>query len=155
MSHPEETFPNTGQSILDVLRPKHPKACPSTAQSMEAYGGKPPGLVPVEITDAAVVTVLRRLLGSESSGGVDSISLQHWLLRFGMEILGLCHIVWEFRDCMAKGSPPWAAYREPISGRLISLNKCPRIRPVGVGETWRQMLEKCVLVVTGADSKEA
>ena len=39
-------------------------------------------------------------------------------------------------------------------GRLISLDKCPKVRPVGVGETSRQTLAKCVLVVTRADAKE-
>ena len=56
---------------------------------------------------------------------------------------------------MTNGCPPWVTYRALMSGRLIGLGKCPGVRPVGVGETWRQMLEKCVLVVTGADSKEA
>ena len=27
--------------------------------------------------------------------------------------------------------------------------------PVGVGETWHQMLVKCVLVVTGAEDRES
>ena len=42
-----------------------------------------------------------------------------------------------------------------MSGRLIGLEKYPGFRPVGVGETWRRMLEKCVLVVTGEEAKEA
>ena len=40
-------------------------------------------------------------------------------------------------------------------GRLIGLDKCPGVMPLGVGEIWRQMLAKCVLVVTGAEAKEA
>ena len=120
---PEDTFTKKGQPVLEVLRSNHPKAFLPTAQSLEADGGKPLEMVPVDITDVTVVTVLRQLLGSENSGGVGSISLQHWLLQFGMESLVLRQIVWEFRDWMAKGRPPWAAYRALISGRLISLNK--------------------------------
>ena len=56
---------------------------------------------------------------------------------------------------MANGRPHWMAYRALMSGHLIGLNKCPGVRPVGVGETWRQMMAKCVLVVTGAETKES
>ena len=34
---------------------------------------------------------------------------------------------------------------------LIALDKLPGVRPVGVGETWRQLFAKCVLKVTGPE----
>ena len=40
-----------------------------------------------------------------------------------------------------------------MSGRLIGLDKCPAVSLLGVGETWWQMLAKCVLAVTGAEEK--
>ena len=42
-----------------------------------------------------------------------------------------------------------------IRWRLIRLNKCPCVRPVGLGETWWWLLMKCVLEVTGVEDKEA
>ena len=54
---------------------------------------------------------------------------------------------------MVNGRPPWSTYNALISGRLIALDKCPGVSQLGVGETWRRMLVKCVLVVTGAESK--
>ena len=62
-------------------------------------------MVPVDITDVTVVTVVRRLFGSAGPGGVVSISLQHWLMRFGVASLGFCNIVREFRDWMSQRSP--------------------------------------------------
>ena len=56
---------------------------------------------------------------------------------------------------MDNGRPLWASYRALMLGRLIGLNKCPGVSPVGLGETWRRMLVKCVLVVIGAEAKEA
>ena len=41
------------------------------------------------------------------------------------------------------------------SGRLIGLDKFPEVKSVGVGDTWCQMLDKCVLVLTRAEAKEA
>ena len=40
-------------------------------------------------------------------------------------------------------------------GCLIGIDKCPGVRPVGVGYTWLRMLAKCMLVVTGVEAKEA
>ena len=134
---------------------KHPENRPLTAQSLKAYGGKPPEMVPVKITDATVSTVARLLSGSAGPGGVNSISLQHWLLWFWMASLGLRKIFGEFGDWMANGLPPWASYRALIMGRLIGFDKCPGVMSVGVGKTWRRMLEKCVLVVTGEEAKDA
>ena len=51
------------------------------------------------------------------------------------------------------GGPPWAAYRALMSGRMIALDKQPWIRPVVVGETWRQLMAKCLLKVAGAEAK--
>ena len=75
MFQPEYTFPKTGQPFLEVLRSNHPEAYSPTAQSLEADGGKPPEMVPLDITDANVATVERRLSESEGTGGVESISL--------------------------------------------------------------------------------
>ena len=40
-----------------------------------------------------------------------------------------------------------------MSVRLIALDKQPIIRPVGVGETWRRMMAKCLLRVVGTEEK--
>ena len=42
-----------------------------------------------------------------------------------------------------------------ISGRLIALDKQPEIKPFGVGETWRRLMVKCLLQVTGQEAKDA
>ena len=42
-----------------------------------------------------------------------------------------------------------------MSGRLITLDKHPGIRTVGVGETWRRMMAKCLLRVAGLEAKAA
>ena len=51
--------------------------------------------------------------------------------------------------------PPCASYRALMSGRLIALDKQPGIRPVGVGETWRRLMAKCLLKVAGPEAKSA
>ena len=52
-------------------------------------------------------------------------------------------------------SGPWAAIRALMSGRLVALDKCPGIRPIGIGELWRRLFSKCFPKVTGQQAKEA
>ena len=40
-------------------------------------------------------------------------------------------------------------------GQLIVLNKHTGVRPVGVGEIWMRLVDKCVLKVFGQEVKEA
>ena len=153
--HPGEICSKTGQNILEVLCLKHPGARPPTASRFEAYGGKTPALMPVDITDETVTSVTRQLSGYAGPRGTESFSLQHWLLRFGVTSAGLRHIIREFGDWMTNGCPPWEVYRALMSGSLIGFDKCPCVRKVGVGETWQWMLEKCMLAATRAEAKES
>ena len=41
-----------------------------------------------------------------------------------------------------------------MAGRLVALAKCPGVRPIGVGETWRRLAAKATLLVSGCDAKE-
>ena len=83
------------------------------------------------------------------------MSLQHWFLRFGASSAELRLIVGDFVEWLGNGRPPWAAYLALRSGRLIALYKQPGIRPFGVRETWRRMMVKCLIRVSGPESKAA
>ena len=62
-------------------------------------------------------------------------------------------IVAEVGEWLSNGWPLWATYRALMFGRLITLEKSPGIRPVGIGETWRRLLDKCLLWVSGQEAK--
>ena len=83
------------------------------------------------------------------------MSLQHWLLRFGASSVEQRLIVGDFFEWLGNGRAPWTAYRALMSVRLIALDKQPGIRTVGVGETWRRMMVKCLLRVAGPKAKAA
>ena len=104
---------------MDVLRTKHPEARTPKAACLDRYTGRPPELTPVDITDDTVTAVAGRFLGGAGPGGTDSVSLQHWLLRFGAASAELRLIVGNFVEWLGNGRPPWAAYRALMSGRLL------------------------------------
>ena len=80
---PGDRCEKTGDRVLEVLRAKHPEAQTPTAVCLESYMGRPLDLTPVDRTDDTVTPVTGRLSGGTGPEGTDSVSLQHWLLRFG------------------------------------------------------------------------
>ena len=71
-----------------------------------------------------------------------------WLLKFGEDIYILSTSVETFVGWLSNGIPPWAAYRAFMSVRLITLDKQPGVRLVGVGETWQRVFANIILKVT-------
>ena len=81
---PGDQCTKTGDQVMDVLCAKHPEARTPTWASLESYLGRPLELTQVDITKDTVTTVPGRLRGGAGpGGGADSVSIQHWLLRFG------------------------------------------------------------------------
>ena len=57
-----------------------------------------------------------------------------------------------FVDLLVNHNPPWVVYRECMSSRQTVLDKIPGLNPVGVGETWLRLFDKCILKVTGSEA---
>ena len=49
---------------------------------------------------------------------------------------------------------PWSNVRGLVASRLIALDKCPGVRPIGVGETLRRIVGKVVCSVCRLDIEE-
>ena len=113
-----------------------------------------PEMVILDITADTVMIVAKKLSGAAGPGGIDSMALQQWLLRFGVSSNLLREAVAHFTRWLANCTPPWAAYRAIMANRLVALDKCPGVRPVGIGEIWRRLFAKTVLILAGNEAKE-
>ena len=69
-------------------------------------------------------------------------------MKFGEDSTRLRTSVETCVDWLANGSPPWAAYRACVYGRLIAPDKQPVMRMVSVEETWRHTFDKILQKVT-------
>jgi hypothetical protein len=58
-------------------------------------------------------------------------------------------------DWLANHQPPWAAYRAIMAGRLVALDKCLGVRPVGIGESWQRLFAKTILLLCRKEAKQA
>ena len=155
----EDPDTKTGERVIDVLQKKHPDLMiPDLDQegwaSFETYDECPAPL-PVDCTAETVEEIAYKLHGGAGPSSVDAKTMEKWLTRYGRQSQMLREELAAWTEWLANESPPWAAYRAVMSCRLVALDKCPGVRPLGIGEVWRRAMAKCVLVSCGEGAKSA
>jgi hypothetical protein len=93
--------------------------------------------------------------GAYIPSGTDAVALSHWLTHFGNYSEGLRNEMAEWVEWLANGSSPWAAYRATMMCRLVALDKQPGTRPVGIGEIWRRLWAKTLILLVGDQATTA
>jgi hypothetical protein len=151
---PADLCTKSGRPVVEVLREKHPdlREPPSVGApdgAFEPYARGAPAVVPVDVTAMTVKTVAAKLSGAAGPGGVDAVDLRNWLLRCGVESEDLREEMAAMTAWLANMHPPWAAYRALMACRLVALDKQPGVRPVGIGESYRRLMAKCLLEEIG------
>ena len=58
-------------------------------------------------------------------------------------------------EYLSNGYPPWASYRVMMYCRDIGLDKCPGVRPIGIGDIFRRLCCKIVLLLTKGQATKA
>lgn len=142
--------------VLDTLEGLHPE--PDRSHSSTAhfpkYNNLPP-LVPLELQPGTVEAVARKLHGAGGLGGTDAAALKSWLLRHRQASSVLQEALAKLTTWVANKLVPWAAVRALMSNRLIALDKCPGVRPIGIGQIWRRAMAKLVIAVAGPSAAKA
>jgi hypothetical protein len=151
---PADLCTKTGRPVVDVLRSMHsPLHEPSDVGSatFEKYSEIPDPPY-IDVTQDMIQKVATRLSGAAGPSGIDAVDLQNWLLRYGKESKALCEELAVWGSWLANESPPWAAYRAMMACQLVALDKQPGVRPVGIGEIFRRLLAKAVLLSVGSEA---
>ena len=150
---PESPSNVSGMSVFDVLRQKHPESSevvPSTVMPCETL----PSLSDLDITVGHVEKVARQLQGAAGPGGSSVMQWHDYLLRFGRHSAHLRDSVATLARRLANSIVEWDDIRALVANHLIALDKCPGVRPIGIGEALRRILGKTVALVTRSDLEE-
>jgi len=151
---PEDEDPLTGTTVAEVLDSKHPPSQTPSPTLLPTYPSTC-DFINLNITPDIVERVARQLHGAAGVGGADAHAVSYWLTGFGEASKILRTVVACFACWLANGFPPWAAYQALMTGRLLALDKNPGVWPIGIGDTWRWVLAKCILQVAGPAATEA
>ena len=150
---PESIDPKTGLDVKTVLELKHPPSSEPSNIAMEEYDSLP-ALIDVDISEETVLNVAKKLKGSGGPGGTDYAAMQNWLLRYGHISENLRESISRLTNWIANTIVPFEAIRALVANRLVALDKCPGVRPVGIGEILRRLCSKCLLEACGEDVTE-
>ncbi len=133
--------------VIDILHRKHPE--PSIPpQSILIECDPLPVFENVEITGNIIQRVASMIQGSAGPGGCDSNHWQDALLRYGAHSTTLRESVACLARTIANTILPWSETKCLMASRLVALDKCPDVRPIGIGETLRRLIGKAVVVIT-------
>ena len=157
MLSPADTDSKKGRPIINVLRDKHPDCRTPDLEkdklaSFEEYLPPRDG-TPLDCDQEIVQDVRNKFSDGVSPSSVDRLALKYWLLRYGKHSQVLREELAVWVEWLRNTAPPLAAYLALQTCRLVALDKQLGVRPVGIGEIWKQVIAKWALKVCGEDAK--
>ena len=142
--------------VISELRNKHPAG---EDVNMDAVlEGVPPRVHHVIFDDLGADTVKKAFLRTNGSAGPSGADAAHWK-RCAASFAGASSELMQAKA--EKARLLCTEYHDPstltafVNNRLVALDKCPGVRPVGIGEVERRALGKAVLSVLSQEVKEA
>ena len=152
---PTDIDAKSGLPVLEVLKTKHPELTIPDPEVLEDYGGPPPDLPIIQVTDKSIKTVAGMMKGSGGLNGVDGVTLSDWLCSRKAASKRLRDALVKFTNWSFNNYTPWASHRELVACRLVALDKEPGVRPIGIGDIFRRFIAKVLLLHTGTEAMEA
>ena len=128
-----------GVTVLETLESKHPEP-PKSHLSSRLQVPVLPDFEDVIISSASLEKTTCSLQGSSGASGTD---IEHWqmvLLRHGAHSSHLRDEVATIATKTCNQILPWSKVRATVSERLIALDNCPGVRPIGIGECLRRII---------------
>uniref|UniRef100_A0A0G4GC64 Reverse transcriptase domain-containing protein n=1 Tax=Chromera velia CCMP2878 TaxID=1169474 RepID=A0A0G4GC64_9ALVE len=154
----KDTFTKRGQTyqVVETLKAKHPPGKTPQAAPLETMPREGlPTLIPLLITKEDIAAVARHLQGSAGPSKLDSTQLRTAVLSLGRESRELREELVILATEMGGRVFEWDQVKALITYQLVVLDKCPGVRPVGIGEAIRRLLGKAVMKETREELQEA
>jgi len=146
---PQDVAENDTRTVREVLADKHPQQ--RTADPAAFIDGDLPPLVGVDITANQVERAAREIQGGAGPSGGDATLWKDLLLKHGGHSTRLRQAVADATRMMANEVVDWEHVQALRGCRLLALDKCPGVRPIGVGEVLMRIMGKAMSMETAFD----
>ena len=111
-------------------------------------------MLDLDITADYVECVAHQIQGSSGPCGSTALQWHGYLLRHGISSARLRDAVAMLAHRLANGIVDWESICALMTSQLIALDKCPGVRPIGVGEALRHILCKVSTLATRTDLED-
>ena len=145
-------------SVLDILKSKHPRAQPASPISVPQVSPDFPVIHPVvfdQIDASSIRSAALRTKGAAGPSGIDAHGWRRLCTSFKAASMDLCHSLAQVARRLCTSFVDPEGLSALLACRLIALDKCPGVRPIGICETARRIISKAVLQVTRTDLQDA
>ena len=92
--------------------------------------------------------------GGAGPSGINSSHWRSFLLKYGSQSAKLRCAIADLIMMIANGVVDWRVIRALLASRLIALDKNPGVRPIGIGEVFRRLMGKVMVLCTGMDVQD-
>ena len=110
-----------------------------------------PELENIEVTGSMMHKAAFAIQGGAGSGDCTVTHWQDALLRYGTCSDRLREAVASLIHLMANSIVLWGSIKALLANRLIALDKCPGVRPIGIGESLRRLISHVVCMASRDD----
>ncbi|XP_064388154.1 uncharacterized protein LOC135336323, partial [Halichondria panicea] len=150
--------PNSTKTVRDVLVEKHPQKQPPKITSIteQDYTVEDPHpIVFEEINGPLIRDTVLRMDGAAEPSGLDAASWKRLCTSFKGASNDLCEALAATarRICTTLVDP--SGLTAFVAYRLIALDKCPGVRPIGIGEVSKRIINRAIARVLNEDIQQA
>ena len=151
--------PNTNphMTVRDILLEKHPPGQPLNPSALlvpDTPAEEPHPVIFDQLTGPLIRATALRTEGAAGPSGIDALGWRRLYTSFRGASSDLCEALAQLgrRICTTYVDP--SGLDAFTACRLMALDKCPGVRPIGIGETARRILGKAILAVIGGDIQD-
>jgi len=146
----------SGRTAYQVLQDKHPTGVPATPSTLLQEEYIPPNPVLFEsITSKKIRQVGINMSGSAGPSGADSAAWSRMLSVYGKASSALCESLAAAARRLCSSEVPGRELKAFLAARLIPLAKNPGVRPIAVGEVFRRIIGKAIMIAIESDVAQA
>ena len=152
------TADTPAKTVRDILLEKHPPAKPLVSSAICEPDNAIPEPHPIhfnQIDGPLIRTVALKTDGAAGPSGIDAAGWKHLCTSFRSHSADLCDALASLakRICTTYVDPK--GLEAFVASRLIALDKCPGVRPIGVGEAICRIIGKAISFTLKHDIQDA
>ena len=139
-----------GKTVQEILEPKHPEQIEPNSEAFIICKDLPV-LIDVDVTAVHMLQITSTLSSGAGVSALDAAQWQNLLLKQGGASENLREAMAALTRRLANNIVEWDDIRAMKANKLIALDKCPGVRPIGIGYVAARLCAKVMIYITGDD----